>query len=51
MSGYTSWWARAKVDLLEMITGKLLVEGFTTDDILAIRADASGNTPIYVDDR
>jgi hypothetical protein len=33
------------------ISGKLLAEGFTVDDVLAIRTDASGNTLVYVDDR
>jgi hypothetical protein len=33
------------------INGKLTEEGFTMDDVLAIRTDASGNTLVYVDDR
>ena len=33
------------------ISGKLTAEGFTLDDVVAIRTDASGNTLVYVDDR
>jgi hypothetical protein len=33
------------------INGKLIAAGYTIDDIVAIRTDASGNTLVYVDDR
>jgi hypothetical protein len=33
------------------INGKRIAAGYTIDDIVAIRTDASGNTLVYVDDR
>ena len=34
-----------------VINAKLTAEGYTADDVLAIKTDASGNTLVYVDDR
>jgi len=33
------------------IIGKLMAEGYTMADVLAIRTDANGNALVYVDDR
>ena len=34
-----------------VIAGKLEAEGYTVDDVIAVRTDASGSTLVYVDDR
>ena len=33
------------------ISARLKAEGYTADDVLAVKTDASGNTLVYVDDR
>jgi len=42
---------RSNADANAAIKGKVMEEGFTIDDIVAIRTDANGNTLVYVDDR
>ena len=42
---------RADATANAVINAKLTAEGYTADDIVAIRTDASGNTLVYVDDR
>ena len=42
---------RADATANTVINAKLTAEGYTADDIVAIRTDASGNTLVYVDDR
>ena len=42
---------RANATANAAINAKVAAEGYTADDIVAIRTDASGNTLVYIDDR
>jgi hypothetical protein len=42
---------RTNVAASSAISAKLKAEGYTADDVLAVKTDASGNTLVYVDDR
>jgi hypothetical protein len=42
---------RTDVSANAVITGKLDAEGYTAEDVIAVRSDADGSTIVYVDDR
>lgn len=42
---------RSDVTANTVIAGKVEAEGYTVDDVIAVRADADGSTLVYVDDR
>src|SRR5690606_31780970 len=42
---------RTDVSANAVITGKLDAEGYTVENVIAVRSDADGSTLVYVDDR